>query len=61
MIIIEHEAPYLSPDNQYVKHAPLTTQIAFVVPSSGTQQNSVVAVLNPWFASCPGSFAPISL
>lgn len=61
MITIEHDASYLSPDNQYVKQAPLTTQIAFVVPSAGTQESSVLAVLNPWFASCPGSFAPITL
>jgi hypothetical protein len=61
IITIEHDASYLSPDNQYVKQAPLTTQIAFVVPSSGTQENSVLAVLNPWFESCPKSFSAISV
>jgi hypothetical protein len=61
IITIEHEAPYLSPDNQYMKHAPLTTQIAFRVPSTGTQEQAVLAVLNPWFESCPGSFLPVSV
>jgi hypothetical protein len=61
IITIEHENPYLSPDNQYVKHAPLTTQIAFVVPSAGTQEQSVLGILNAWFGSCPGSFAPVAV
>jgi hypothetical protein len=61
IITIEHDASYLSPDNQYVKSAPLTTQIAFVVPSAGTQETVVLGVLNSWFASCPGSFAPVSV
>jgi hypothetical protein len=61
IITIEHDASYLSPDNQYVKQAPLTTQIAFVVPSSGTQEQVVLSVLNTWFSSCPGSFVPVSV
>jgi len=59
LIVIEHDKSYTSPDNQYVKQAPLTTILAFVVPSSGTQENSVLAVLNPWMASCPGSFSNV--
>jgi len=61
MIVIEHDVPYQSPDNQYVKQAPQTTALAFVVPSSGTQQTSVLAQLNPWLASCPGAFENVSL
>jgi hypothetical protein len=61
IITIEHDAAYLSPDNQYVKQAPLTTQIAFVVPSSGTQETVVLGTLNTWLASCPGAFAPVSV
>jgi len=61
LIVIEHDKSYISPDNQYVKQAPLTTVIAFVVPSTGTQENSVLAQLNPWFASCPGAFNSITL
>jgi hypothetical protein len=60
MITIEHDAPYKSPDNQYVKEAPHTTILAFVVPSSGTQQTSVLAQLNPWMASCPNAFNGLS-
>lgn len=51
LIVIEHDKSYLSPDNQYIKQAPLTTVIAFVVPSSGTQQANVLARLNPWMES----------
>ena len=61
MIVIEHEVPYQSPDNAYVKNAAQSTALAFVVPSSGTQQTSVLAQLNPWMASCPKAFANISL
>lgn len=61
LITIEHEVPYQSPDNQYVKNAPQSTVLAFVVPSAGTQQTSVLAQLNPWLASCPGAFANVSL
>jgi hypothetical protein len=61
IITIEHDADYLSPDNQYVKQAPLTTQIAFVVPSSGTQETTVLGVLNDWLSSCPGAFTPVSV
>lgn len=60
LIVIEHDVPYQSPDNQYVKDAPQTTVLAFVVPSSGTQQTSVLAQLNPWMASCPKAFAGVS-
>ena len=61
LIVIEHDKSYISPDNQYIKQAPLTTVIAFVVPTTGTQETSVLAVLNPWMASCPGAFDNISL
>lgn len=61
IITIEHDAAYVSPDNQYVKQAPLTTQIAFVVPSSGTQETVVLGTLNTWLASCPGAFSPVAV
>lgn len=60
LITIESDKQYLSPDNQYVKQAPLTTTIAFVVPSSGNQQDAVLAQLNPWMASCPGAFEGVA-
>jgi hypothetical protein len=61
LITIEHDKSYLSPDNQYVKRTPITTVLAFVVPSSGTQETSVLAVLNPWMASLPKAFANVSV
>lgn len=61
LIHIEHDNDYLSPDNQYTKNTPLVTTIAFVVPSSGTQETTVLGVLNTWMASCPGSFAAVSV
>lgn len=61
VIHIEHDNDYLSPDNQYTKNTPLVTTLAFVVPSSGTQEVAVLAVLNPWMASCPGNFAPVTV
>lgn len=60
LIIVEHDKSYLSPDNAYVKDAPLTTVIAITVASSGTQTTSVLAQLNPWMASLPGAFANVS-
>ena len=51
IIVIEHDRSYLSPDNQYIKQAPLTTVIAFVVPVAGTQETDVLARLNPWMES----------
>ena len=51
ILVIEHDRSYLSPDNQYIKQAPLTTVVAFVVPTTGTQQTNVLARLNPWMES----------
>jgi hypothetical protein len=53
-IIIEHEAEYQSPDNQYVKRQPLTTEV--YIPTAAGQLNDVLAVLNPWMASTPNGF-----
>jgi len=60
LVTIESDRSYLSPDNQYVKQAPLTTVIAFVVPSSGNQQDAVLGQLNGWMASCPGAFEGVA-
>jgi hypothetical protein len=55
IITIEHEADYLSPDNQYRKKAPLTTKIALATASTGTnagnQSANIVARLNSYFGS----------
>jgi len=60
-IVIEHDKSYVSPDNQYVKQAPLTTVIAFGVPGTGTQETSVLQQLNPWMASLPRAFANVAV
>jgi hypothetical protein len=59
-VIIEHDRSYLSPDNQYVKAQPMTTIIAIPYTATTNQMDSVLAVLNPWMASCPGAFTNIS-
>lgn len=48
-ITIEHDVEYVSADNQYVKEAPLTTQV--FIPAAALQTDDVLAVLNPWMAS----------
>ncbi len=48
-IIIEHDAEYVSGDNQYRKEAPLTTEI--YLPANALQTADVLAILNPWMAS----------
>jgi hypothetical protein len=58
-IVIEHEAPYISSDNQYTKKAPMTTEI--YIPVGAVQMASILQVLNPWMASADGAFANVSL
>jgi hypothetical protein len=58
LLVIEHENPYQSPDNQYVKDAPHTTILA--LPDGASQTTDILAQLNPWMASCPGAFANVS-
>ena len=63
-IIIEHDKSYLSPDNQYVKQAPLTTVIFIADNAAGpaaNQAGDILADLNPWMASCPGAFANVTV
>lgn len=59
LIVIEHDKSYLSPDNQYVKQAPLTTLIA--LPIGALQTANILGCLNPWMASCPGNFTAVIL
>jgi hypothetical protein len=55
LIVIEHDKSYLSPDNQYIKQAPLTTLIAIATASTGinagNQTMNVLDRLNPWMES----------
>jgi hypothetical protein len=55
LVIIEHDKSYLSPDNQYVKQAPLTTVIAVATAATGinagNQTLNILDRLNPWMES----------
>lgn len=55
IITIEHDAEYLSPDNQYVKKAPLTTKLALATGSDGIndygQSLNILTRLNSYFGS----------
>lgn len=48
-IIIENDRNYQSPDNQYVKQAPMTTVVC--LPTNALQTTDILGVLNPWMAS----------
>lgn len=57
-IVIESEKGYLAADNQYLKTQPLSTVI--FLPVGAGQTSNVLAVLNPWMASCPGQFDAVN-
>ena len=59
-VVIEHEVPYQSPDNQYVKRASVSTEIYIPNTATSNQMTDVLAVLNPWMASCPKAFGAVS-
>lgn len=61
LIVIESDKSYVSPDNQYVKQAPLSTCIAIPVPAAANQATEVLAVLNPWMASLPKAFENVTV
>ena len=60
-IVIEHDKSYQSPDNQYVKQAPLTTVIALPDTVTTNQGDEILSVLNPWMASLPGAFSNVNI
>lgn len=59
-IIIEHSKSYIAPDNLYTKATPLKTVIFIPYTATANQMDTVLAHLNPWMASCLGSFKPLS-
>jgi len=61
MIIIEHEANYLSSDSQYRKDQPKTTTLYMFTGAETNQTANVLGVLNPWFDSVPGSFNTVNI
>jgi hypothetical protein len=50
-IVIEYDRTYQSPDNQYEKKTPLTTEIYIPNTATSNQTTDVLAVLNPWMES----------
>jgi hypothetical protein len=61
LIVIEHDKSYVSPDNQYMKQAPLTTVLALEIYSTGDQSLDIVNTLDSWFGSIGTlSYTPIS-
>lgn len=61
LVIIESDKSYVSPDNSYVKQAPLSTAIAIPEPAAANQMTDVLAVLNPWMASLPKAFDNVTV
>jgi hypothetical protein len=59
-IVIDHDKSYLSPDNAYVKEQPITTIVFIPNTLTSNQMDTVLSILNPWMASCPGAFANVS-
>ena len=60
IVVIEHNNPYLAPNNQGYETASATTQIIVPYTATANQMTSVLAQLNPWMASCPGAFSNVS-
>jgi hypothetical protein len=65
IISIEHDLSYLAPNNQGFEKTGVTTEIAMATAETGTNAGNattlLLAVLNPWMASCPGAFPAISV
>jgi hypothetical protein len=57
-IVIEHDQPVQTPDNQYIKDTQCTTEIYIV--DGAAQTATLLSKLDPWMASCPGAFAAIT-
>jgi hypothetical protein len=60
-INIEHRKNYLSSDNSYHKTASLKTIIFIPDNTSANQMDTILGILNPWMASCPGAFGFVKL
>jgi len=70
LIMIEHDAPYVAPNNQGAEVTPIATIIAIEIDTatgapdaglSSPQETDLLTVLNSWMASTPKAFASISL
>lgn len=60
LLVIESDKSYRSSDD-WAKQAPLTQVLALPYTATSNQMTDVLAVLNPWFASCPGAFDAVSV
>ncbi len=60
LLIIESDKSYTSSD-AWNKQAPLTTILAMPYTATSNQMATVLSVLNPWFASCPGAFDAVTV
>lgn len=60
LLVIEHDKSYSSSD-AWVKQTPLTTVVAIPNTATSNQSDDVLAVLNPWMASCPGAFDEVTV
>jgi len=59
-LVIESDKSYRSSDD-WAKQAPLSTVVVIPANIAGNQTVDVLAVLNPWFASCPGAFDTVTV
>lgn len=59
-VVIEHNNPYLAPNNQGYETARAATLIIIPYTATSNQMDSVLEQLNPWMASCSGAFANVS-
>lgn len=57
-LVIEHYKSYVAPNNQGAEKVPLRTIL--YLPDGASQTADILAVLNPWMASCPGAFSNVS-
>jgi hypothetical protein len=60
LLVIESDKSYESSD-AWNKQAPLTQVIAIPYTATSNQMDAILAVLNPWFASCPGAFNVVAV
>lgn len=58
-LVIEHYKSYVAPNNQGVEVASLRTIL--YLADGASQSDDILGVLNPWMASCPGSFSNVVL
>jgi hypothetical protein len=65
MLVIEHDAPYVAPNNQGAEVMPIVTVLAFEVQAGGApahnQEADVLGVLNSYMASTPKAFSAVTL